>query len=97
MKDFFRKRIVKRRNRKALKLIEKLEKVTGKNVISMQKMNNPAPWVTLLRDVQAINFCSEKAKKLMRGHVGPRNLFEALEWIEKMSEYELSQMANKRD
>ena len=95
MKDFFRKRIVKRRNRKALKLIEKLEKVTAKNVKTLEKMNNPAPWVSLLRDVQAINFCTEKAKKLMFAHVGPRNLFEAFEWIKKMSEFEQN-LAKKR-
>ena len=94
MKDFFRKRSVKRRNRKALKLIEKLEKVTAKNVKTLEKMNNPAPWVSLLRDVQAINFCTEKAKKLMFAHVGPRNLFEALESIKKVSEYE-QKMARK--
>lgn len=94
MKDFFRKRIVKRRNRKALKMLEKLEKVTAKNVKTLEKMNNPAPWISVLRDVHAINFCAEKAKKLMFAHVGPRNLFDALEWIKKVSEYE-QKMARK--
>ncbi len=86
--DFFRKRIVRRRNRKTLKLIEKLEKVSGKNVKTLQNMASPGLWVNVLRDVQAINFCAEKAKKLMMGHVGPRNLFEAFEWIKKMAEME---------
>jgi len=96
MKDFFRKRVVRRRNRNALKLLEHLEKVTAKNVKTLEKMNNPAPWVSLLRDVQAINFCAEKAKKLMFVHVGPRNLFEAFEWIKKVSEYEQN-MAKRQE
>jgi len=95
MKDFFRKRIVKCRNRKALKLLEKLAKVTGKNTNTLQKMNNPSPWVDVLRDVQAINFFAEKSLKLMRVHVGPRNLFEALDMIKKMAEYEQN-LAKKR-
>lgn len=96
MKDFLRKLFVKRRNRKVLNLLDNLEKVTAKNIKTMQKMNNPAPWILILKDIQAVNFCASKAKKLMAYHVGPRNLFEALDWIKKMSEYELSQ-ASKRD
>jgi hypothetical protein len=95
MKDFFRKRIVRRRNRKILKLIEKLEKVSGKNVKTLQNMASPGLWVNVLRDVQAINFCADKALKLMRAHVGPRNLLEALVMIKKMAEYEQN-LAKKR-
>jgi len=77
-------------------MLEKLEKVTGRNVKTLTKMNNPAPWIDVLKNIQAINFCTEKAKKLMKAMVGPRNLFEALENIKKMAEYEQN-MAKRQE
>ena len=86
--DYLRRLSVRRRSRKVLKAMEAVERETRHVMKALDKMHDPSPWRELHADLGMIHSCAGKGVKLLKGHVGPRNIMEAIEILRKIAEME---------
>lgn len=83
---------VRRRTRKALKHLEAVERQVKHTIKTLDKMRDPVQWRALNSELGMIYGCTVRGVKLLKEHVGPRNIMEAMDIIHKIADMEKAEM-----